>query len=566
MKKSRFTIIYICFIICFSVIAARLVFLQGGCSSSARKTVATRLSLTEVSKAPRGNLSDRNNMLLAGSREGYIVKIIKGTDEDLSLTIKHIAALTRTDESALLARIEAEGFSAFTPFVVTNDADLKTVTEIFERPEDFPCAQVSAMPVRDYLYPESAVHILGRCGIISAEEYRILSGYSMNDFLGKQGVEKAAEKFLRGKDGASARSFSGKTYEESTPPIPGEDITLTIDINLQMAAEKALSDTIKSTREASAGATVIKDVNSGEILAICSYPAYNINDFSKNYTQLLKDKNKPLFNRALSGLYEPGSTFKPITALAAMGSNNLAPGEKILTRGSYRYYDREFRCNIFREKGKTHGKIDVIEALGVSCNYFFYELAHRMGIKQIAETAALFGLGAPTGIELSSEEATGHIASFDSRDTTWYAGDTLQAAIGQSDNRFTPVALANYASAIANGGTLYSCNIFKSIGTKNTTPKILNKIAIPKEHLQKVVEGMVFVTKQGTAKDIFSDFDITVAGKTGSAQRAGKTNGLFLGFAPAENPQIAFCTVIEGAPSGNVAADSMKQVLKTYFR
>ena len=272
-----------------------------------------------------------------------------------------------------------------------------------------------------------------------------------------------------------------------------------------------------------------------------------------------------MFNRAIAGLYEPGSTFKPVSAIAALKQGKLKPAETINTRGVYHYYDRDFRCNIYRETGKTHGTINVSQALGVSCNYFFYEIAHRTGIDAIAKTAENFGLGAPTGIELANEEATGKIASPENRNTHWYAGDTLQASIGQSDNRFTPIALANYAAALANGGIVYASHILKSADGAHTTPTVLNKVEIDKDTLSAIHQGMVYVTKQGTAKEVFKDFAVTVAGKTGSAQVSRKTNGLFLGFAPAKNPEIAFCAVIEGAPSGNVAATAVKDAISTYF-
>jgi penicillin-binding protein 2 len=309
------------------------------------------------------------------------------------------------------------------------------------------------------------------------------------------------------------------------------------------------------------------------VLASASNPDYNINEFNKKYKELSNNKNKPFFNRSLSGLYEPGSTFKPITAIAALQSGVLTPNEKIKTLGKYEYFDRVFRCNIYREKGKTHGRIDVSEALSVSCNYFFYELGKRAGINEIFRYAHSFGLDASTGIELSKEESIGTIASPDNRKARgghWYAGDTLQAAIGQSDNQFTPIALCNYAAALANGGTLYSAHILKGVCENENKisyaePKILNTLDILPKTMQTIREGMLMVTKSGTAKDVFSDFSIDVAGKTGTAQRGGRTNGLFIGYAPADNPKISFCVVVEGGASGNQAARILKEILVNYF-
>ncbi|MBQ3181485.1 MAG: penicillin-binding protein A, partial [Clostridia bacterium] len=304
-----------------------------------------------------------------------------------------------------------------------------------------------------------------------------------------------------------------------------------------------------------------------------SNPDYNLDEFSKNYKELSLNKNKPFFNRSLSGLYEPGSTFKPITAIAALESGGLSHSEKIKTLGKYEYFDRVFRCNIYREKGKTHGKIDVAEALGVSCNYFFYELAKRVGIDKISDLAKDFGLGSATGIELTQEETVGTIATPKNRKEHggyWYAGDALQAAIGQSDNRFTPIALCNYAAALANGGTLYSAHVLKGVQDNNgqisyTEPKIINTLDISQKTLQTIREGMFLVTKSGTAKDVFSDFPQDVAGKTGTAQVNKRTNGLFIGYAPINTPEIAFCVVVEGGASGNQAAEIAKRILTKYF-
>ena len=573
--KKRFFVLYILVGAFFVTAGVRLVFLQVREAEKSRNEVDKRLSLSESDPAPRGDICDRNGTVLAGNRKGYVVLVKKGENAHLALTVKNLAEESGIEYKELLFMMQEQGFSKNTPYVLTEDATAELITKISESPESFPCAEIITRPVRDYIFPETAVHLLGRCGIISGEEYESLDGYGRNDYIGKQGAEKAFEDILRGKDGRRATEKytpSGmRKFTEDIPPEKGKNVILTIDINLQTAAEEALDTTVKATG-AAGGAFVMLDVSSGEVLSLASNPDYNINEFNKNYTKLSKNPQKPFFNRSISGLYEPGSTFKPITAIAAMESGVLSPDEIIKTKGEYEYFGHTFRCNIFREKGKNHGSINVSEALGVSCNYFFYELGHRVGIDKIEEVANQFGLGDSSGIELALEEAKGKIATPEERKASggvWYAGDTLQASIGQSDNRFTPLALANYTAALANGGMLYRTHILKAVADKEnleyTKPEILNKITISEETRKAVIDGMLKVTTTGTAAEIFKGFPIKIAGKTGSAQVNKRTNGLFIGFAPAENPEIAFCAVVEGAPSGNTSAKMTKDILSYYF-
>ncbi len=565
-KITRFNIILAFVGLFFLLFFVRLTYL-GSKTQEARVERDVRLSLSEIDPAKRGEIRDRNGTVLAGNKRGYTVRIKNGSGQNVKKTVKNLARVLGVNEDEIFSDMEAKDFSYYNPYVVSEDADADFITKIKEAPHLFPVIEIKEEPIREYFFPDTAVHILGRCGPVSPEDLK--AGYSIHDHIGKQGVEKELESFLRGTDGKAAivknTSRGEMVFSENIPAKDGDTVYLTIDINLQKCAENALFRTISKTGGATSGAVVITDVNSGEVLALASYPSYNIKDFSKNYNNLIKDKNKPLFNRAIAGLYEPGSTFKMITSIAAMESGELDPSDTILTKGKYEYFDRAFRCNIYKETGKTHGRINVSQALGVSCNYFFYELGARTGIDKIAKVANDFGLGAPTGIELIDEEAVGKIAHPDNRSTHWYAGDTLQAAIGQSDNRFTPLALANYAATLANGGTLYSAHILKAVNDTEKAPVIENKISIDKETLAAVRSGMLYVTEKGTAKSVFADFPISVCGKTGTSQVRGATNGLFIGYAPSDAPQIAFCAVIEGAPSGNTAAEVIKNAISSHF-
>ncbi len=475
--------------------------------------------------------------------------------------------------------MQEEGFSVSVPYTLAEDVSPETITRIKEHQDMLPTVSVQERFVREYLYPETAVHILGRVGKISREEYeeKKEEGYKRTDYIGKQGAEKTFEKELKGADGIRAISQNAD-YVTPKDPVAGNTVILTLDLELQKATEDALQDAVSRTylSEKNGAAAVVIDVHSGEILASASYPSYDVTAFHTSYNALQQDPAKPMFHRSLSGLYAPGSTFKPLSAIAAIDSGSMEPEEKLETKGEYDYLDRTFRCNIFRTKGETHGTIGMPEAIGVSCNYYFYELGRRTGIDAISKTARAFGLGSTTGEETASQEAKGKIATPELKKQmggTWYPGDVLQAAIGQSDHLCTPIQLANYAAALANGGTLYKTKLQKSIksGTdgrilSQSQPEIARKIQVSEKALEAVREGMQLVTAEGgTAGSVFLDFPLTVAGKTGSAQVPGGTNGLFIGYAPAENPQIALSVVIENGGAGTLAALAAKNIFTAYF-
>ena len=487
--------------------------------------------------------------------------------------------------------MEKRNFSSNNPYVFAKDVDIETVTKIKEQRDTYYCINVYSEPIREYTNGTLAAHILGRVGIINQEEYAVLKaeGYGMNDYLGKQGVEKAFESYLRGKDGASSVERKIREGESevvySVEPIPGNSVMLTIDMDLQRIAEESLANNIQriaatsdygNGHDANAGAVVAIDLNSGEILALASYPTYNPASFNKDFNTLNANPARPMVNRALTGTYEPGSTFKLCTALAALESGKVTPAELIETKGIYKYLDHDFMCHIYRSAGGNHGTIDVSQAIQHSCNYFFYEMASRMGIEPIEDYARQFGLGALTGQELSFEEETGQIAGPELREKNgreWYPGDVLQAAIGQSDNLFTPIQIANYMATLANGGTNYETRLLKAVKSNTTdqiilenTPKIRNQISISPENLNAVLAGMQLATSEGTASTAFADFPFRTGGKTGSAQVSkGSSNGIYVGYAPYDNPQIAIAVVVEHGGSGGNAAYIARDVFWEYF-
>ncbi len=491
------------------------------------------------------------------------------------------------DIVAVRFEMEKKNFGIVAPYTFATDVSMETVQQVSERSYEMSGVSVEVEPVREYVNGSMAAHILGRTGIIYAEEYEKLkdSGYGMNDVIGKDGIEKVLESYLKGEDGMMMVKQNKKGSVEQVlsekPPVTDNYAVLTIDSKLQEVTEKALEENIAAARaykgpDAYSGAAIAIDIKTGGVLAIASYPTYDPSTYTENYDELLKDKTNPLFNRTLNGAYTPGSTFKPLTAIAALEEGEITPASTINCEGVYKYYASSGftpTCLIWKS-GRTHGPINVSEAIGVSCNYFFYEAGRRTGIEKLNKYAKLFGLGEKTGIELS--ESTGILAGPEYREKIglqWYPGDTIQAAIGQSDNMFTPAQLASYVATILNQGTRYSLHIVKEVRNYNTDkivyksePKVLSEAKISDSTLAAVKEGMGRVTDDGTASAVFDEFPVAVGGKTGTAEvGTGSDNVLFVGFAPYDNPQIAVAVVIEHGASSRYAATIGREMFASYL-
>ncbi|MCR4719281.1 MAG: penicillin-binding protein 2 [Firmicutes bacterium] len=497
--------------------------------------------------------------------------------------------------------IRKSGFSINTPYIIASDVPPTVVSRVKERSREFSGISVTQDFFREYTSGRVAAHILGRVGKIYKEEYAELKekGYSLNDLVGKQGIEKICESYLRGENGTKSAFYGkdtdllkGNTEREA---VPGDYVVLTIDSELQKIAEDSLERNIKNIaaqgardgrqnrgEDACAGAAAVIDVNTGEVLALATYPSYEPQTFSKDYDLLAQDAAKPLWNRAISGAYTPGSTFKPLTAIAALSTGAITANETITCEGVYRFYeDYQPKCWIWSEQHSTHGAINVSQAIVESCNYFFYETGRRTGINAISEYAKKFGLGEKTGIELT-EEVSGNVSSPDYKKTLykdekeqkWVAGDTIQTAIGQSYSSFTPIGLANYVATIANGGNRYKVHIIKSIRSSKDgnavyeeKPTVMENVNVSEDILRTVKKGMLGVTDEGSARQIFEGYPINVGGKTGTAQISKKSsnNALFVSFAPFEKPEIAVAVVIEHGYRGANAAYVARDIYDEYF-
>ena len=437
-----------------------------------------------------------------------------------------------------------------------------------------------------------AAHILGTVGAIWQEEWRsdestgyvgyADKGYNMNDLVGKDGVEKAFEEYLHGKDGKRliTTDENGKITGElyTREPQPGGTVALTIDIDLQQVVEDTLASTIqgmidKDSNERGGAAAVIQ-VGTGEVLAMASYPTYDLETFNQDYDELVKDERLPMFNRATQGVYAPGSTFKLCTSVAALEEGIITPSTIIEEKGIYTYYvDPQPMCWIWRQAHTTHGRINVSQAIVDSCNYFYYEVGRLTGIKKLDEYATAFGLGQSTGIEIG--DVSGVLASpewAEAHDREWTDGQTITAAIGQSYNLFTPLQLANYVATLVSGGEHYEAHLLKNVKSYDNSRVIdvygkgpLNDLNISDSTMAAVTKGMHDLTYD-SLRSAFSRCVVEAGAKTGSAQVGTDiANGTFVAYAPYDDPEIAIAIVVEKGGSGSLLANAAVDIINAWF-
>ena len=467
-------------------------------------------------------------------------------------------------------------FSVSNPVTIAEDVKDKTVALIKEDKSRYKGANVKVVAYREYADSTLAPHILGTVRKINAEEYERLKneGYGINDEIGESGIEGSMEQYLRGTSGEKTVTIDdkGKVTEEITKePVQGDTIVLSIDKDLQHLAQVKLKKICRSVDvRNSTGAVVVEDCNNGEVLAAASYPAFDLNDYYEHYSELAKDRLTPLYNRFALGTYAPGSTFKPMMAAASLEEGAITPSTVFVCTNHLEVAGHTFKCLA------AHGGETVRTGLRDSCNVFFYSCARRLGIEKMNLYGSMFGLGEKTGVEIP--EAKGILAGPDYRkqfDMLWAPGDTVQAAIGQSDNLFTPLQLCNYCSTIANGGTRYQMHFVKSRISNATDVvnetgiNILQTVDVSEKNLKVVQEGMRMVATGGGPANIFSKLDINVACKTGTStvivKGAKHNNGFLITYAPYENPEIGVATAIEMAGSGSSTAEITSSIIDYYY-
>lgn len=483
-------------------------------------------------------------------------------------------------------------------YILLTDVSTDTLADFKEL--NIPAIMVDTVSVRQY-HTEAAAHILGRVADMSPDEYQNIykdAGYLMNAKVGKEGVELAFEEYLHGTDGTQVITVSQDgdilSQRYAVEPVAGANVVLSIDLDMQMAAEDALEATILDLREnglndagdgmdAQGGALVAIDVETFEVLASASYPTYDITTYSQNFSELSQAEDSPLYNRAMQATYAPGSIYKMVTSIAAIDLADIGRHYEIEDLGRYLFYEDQGytpQCLIYTNTGTTHGVINMMEALAVSCNYYFYEVGRVMGIEPMDTIAARLGLGESTGIELS--EATGNRANAETKaelyegtiDSGWYGADTLAAAIGQSENSFTPLQMAVYTASLANQGVRYEATFLKEVVSSDYSTliydqqsQIVNDVAFSDEAMLAITEGMYAATQTGGTATLFQDYPVAVAAKTGTAQHGsgGSDHGSLVCFAPVDDPKIAVAVYVEHGAQGGNLANAVIPVLDEFF-
>ena len=490
-------------------------------------------------------------------------------------------------------QMEQEAFSNVNNFTLAENVSDKTVATVKEHSLTLPGVEIAQTSVRSYADGTILPHVLGRVGKITAEMWRVTDengqvtyplrdkGYAMNDVIGISGLESAYEDELRGQDGVETitRDSDGVIIDTSvtTEPQPGKTVMLTINREFQKAVDEALARNVQQIAatynvDASAGAVVVIDVKTGAILACSNYPSYDQNLYSTQYAEYSANPGLPLYNRALQGLYTPGSTYKPSVAIAALLSGVIDRSSTVNCTGVYNYYkDYHPRCT---QHGHS-GSVDVVTALKWSCNIFFYDVGRRTTSDVYDSYAYRLGLGVPTGVEVS--ESTGRLTT--KEDSNYTDSLEIQAAIGQGNTVVTPVQLATYAATIANKGVRYRTHFVKALLDTNTgevleetQPEIVDVIEDDKGAFDTVEEGMVGVSQ--TIAEL-ANYPYTIACKTGTPQRSDGykvgnttkyyTNSTMIAYGPVEDPQIAVGIVVEYGGGGSRTGELVTDIFNAYF-
>jgi penicillin-binding protein 2 len=529
--------------------------------------------------APRGPLLDRSGRVLVENRPSFNVVFTPEHSEDLDATVARLGRVLEMGEAQIRERIARRG-APFRRVVVKSDATAEDVATVEARRLELPETDVEVVPLRSYPLAQAAAHALGRVGEVTERQLQSteFAGFEPGDLVGQAGIESQYNRSLTGKDGFRRVVVNSRGLEvaeaEREPPVEGPSLTLTLDLELQKAMERAFAGR--------PGSAVALDPETGEILAINSTPAYDPNDFTSGveaavWGRLTSDAETPLMDRVIQGQYAPGSLFKVVMALAALEEGVITPSTTFYCPGYLSIYNTVFRCH----KASGHGVMDVHRALTQSCNVFFYQVGVRLEIERIARYARLLGLGSATGVDLP-HEAAGLIPDPQWKrrvqHANWFAGETVSVAIGQGQVTVTPLQMARVAALVANGGRLVRPHLVRAVGGTPVPTEPPVAVGLRPETLAIVREGMwAVVNEHGTAwRTQIPGLD--VCGKTGSAQvvaharlaRGGATHsmiphGWFIGFAPKDHPRIALAVMVEHGGSGGEAAVPVARVILEEF-
>lgn len=590
--KQRLIRVMYCVAAAFFILFFRLFHLQVIQGEELRRLSENNCIRLQSVDPSRGLIFDRNGKTLVDNRPSFNLSIILKDAKPVERTIEKLADVINVPVSELMSKIEGnKRVSAYKPILLKQDIGRDVLAAVEVRKFDLPGVEVNVKPRRHSLYKQGAAHLIGYLGEINLGELKSgkYPGCRGGDFIGKFGVEKAFEPFLRGKRGGRQVEVnaSGQVVEvlKTVGPRPGNNIYLTIDQALQQKAEILLKGL--------AGAVIAMDPNTGQILALASSPAFDQNDFvngmtRKQWEALVANPFRPMENKAIQGEYPPASTYKVVTTIAGLEEGIIDAQTTFHCPGYYQYGDRAFRC--WEKKG--HGNVNIVEALTVSCDVFFYQVGQKLGADRLAYYARACGLEKPTGINLD-QEATGLIptTTWKKQRTgiAWQGGETLSVAIGQGYNLVTPLQILVLTSAIANGGKRYKPLILKNIETTEGEVVIQSQSQVKgwlpagKKTMEIIKEGLWRVVNngKGTAWNVRSK-GTDISGKTGTVQVVSrkddeesreterpdhlKAHAWFLAYAPSADPQIAVVVLIEHGESGALtAAPIAREIIMTYL-
>lgn len=535
--------------------------------------------------APRGLFYDRNHALLVSNRPGFTVSLLSITGPVPDAVIERLANLLSIDKNEIHKKVQQH--TGFDPIHIKNDIGPEIITVLEEQKDDFPGVVIEVQPIRNYVNKELAAHVFGYVSEINDTELEKLKsqGYRAGDIVGKFGLEKVYDKELRGVDGGGQVEVdvTGKPVKilGKKEPVPGNNLILTIDERIQKAAEKAVDEqlvylqTKTGYRNAKAAAVVVMNPQTGEILAMVSRPAFDPNLFargisSKDWKLINDNPNYPLDNKAITGEYPPGSTFKVVTGAAALEEGKVTPEEKILDTGKHWIIPKG------NAEGEALGWIDFKVALSKSDNVYFYEMGNRLGIDALERYARIFGLGQKTGIQLPYE-SEGLVANRMYKQKNfnegWYLAETFDAAIGQGFNLVTPLQIAELYSQIANGGKRFRPYLVRQITDpkgaviKNFEPEKIGDLQISVKTMNLIRESLRDVAREGTASTFFSDFPVPIAGKTGTSENShGSDHGWFVAYGPYDHPSVVVAVLVDQGGFGATSAVPIgKKVLEAAF-
>lgn len=535
--------------------------------------------------APRGLFYDRNGELLVSNRPGFTVSLLSITGPVSEEVVGRLSKLLVIDQAVISNKIKQH--VGFDPIHIKSDVGPEIITVLEEQKSDFPGVVIEVQPIRNYVNLELAAHIFGYVSEISDGELENRKGesYRSGDIIGKFGLEKVYDQDLRGVDGGGQVEVdvTGKPVQilGKKEPIPGNNLILTIDEKIQKATERAIDEqlyylqTKTEFRNAKAAAAVVMNPQTGEILAMVSRPAFNPNLFArgistKDWKEINENPNYPLDNKAITGEYPPGSTFKIVTGAAALEEGKVTPEEKILDTGKHWIIPK------VNAEGEALGWIDFKVALSKSDNVYFYEMGNRLGIDNLERYARMFGLGQKTGINLPYE-SEGLVANRKYKEKVyeedWYLSETFDAAIGQGFNLTTPLQLAVMLSQVANGGTRYRPYLVSQITApdgktiQTFAPEKMGELTISKRTMDIVRDSLRDVAREGTASAVFRDFPISIAGKTGTAENShGSDHGLFVAYGPYDHPNVVVVVIVDQGGFGSVSAVPIgKKILEAAF-